>query len=127
MPAEVARVAAHLGLQRSEAELQAVAARCSFGAMKAGYIYGMYSCVYTRVATCLSCPLPYPVALPKAEAEARDAAEATAGGVIKQGHFREGKTGGWRELMSAEQAVAFDAKTAELASAVGGHQAFRTV
>ena len=35
LPAEVARVAAHLGLQRSAAELQAVAARCSFGAMKA--------------------------------------------------------------------------------------------
>ena len=35
LPAEVARVAAHLGLQRSAHELQAVAARCGFGAMKA--------------------------------------------------------------------------------------------
>ena len=35
LPAEVARVAAHLGLQRSAQELQAVAARCGFGAMKA--------------------------------------------------------------------------------------------
>ena len=31
LPAEVARVAAHLGLQRSAQELQAVAARCGFG------------------------------------------------------------------------------------------------
>ena len=62
--------------------------------------------------------------LSQAEAEARDAATAAAGGAVKQGHFREGKTGGWRELMSAEQAAAFDAKTAEL---VVGGQAFRTV
>ena len=39
LPAELARVAAHLGLQRSAEELQAVAARCGFGAMKAATCY----------------------------------------------------------------------------------------
>ena len=69
------------------------------------------------------------VDLPQAEAEARDAVTAAAGGVVKQGHFRQGTTGGWRELMSDAQAAAFDAKTAELVASVagGGGQTFRTV
>ena len=50
-----------------------------------------------------------------------------AGGVVKQGHFRQGTTGGWRELMSDAQAAAFDAKTAELVVAGGGGQIFRNV
>ena len=81
-----------------------------------------------RVVNCWPCPLLSPVYLLKAEAEARDATTAAAGGVVKPEHFREGTTGGWRELLSAGQAAAFDAKTAELvASALGGGQAFRTV
>lgn len=97
LAAEVGRVAAHLGLERSAAELAAVAARCTFEAMKA-------------------------------EAAERDAATVKAGGVVKKEHFRQGKTGGWRELMSPAQLAAFDAKEAELQAAVGetGH-GFRPV
>jgi hypothetical protein len=80
---QVARVAAFLGLERSEAELSAVASRCTFEAMRD-------------------------------EAAARDAAASKAGGPVKKGHFRQGRTGGWRDVMSAECAAAFDAKTAEL-------------
>ena len=53
---------------------------------------------------------------------------AAAGGVVKQRHFRQGTTGGWRELMSDAQAAAFDAKTAELVASVAGGagQTFRS-
>mmetsp|Transcript_29527 Transcript_29527/g.94345 ORF Transcript_29527/g.94345 Transcript_29527/m.94345 type:complete len:343 (+) Transcript_29527:24-1052(+) len=97
LKAAVGRVAAHLGLERSDAELEAVAARSSFEVMKA-------------------------------EAAARDAETLKKGGSIKKDHFREGKTGGWRELMSPELQREFDEKTAalEAAAAAGGH-AFRAV
>ena len=80
-----------------DAELEAVAARSSFEAMKA-------------------------------EAAARDAETLKKGGSIKKDHFREGKTGGWRELMSPELQREFDEKTAalEAAAAACGH-AFRAV
>jgi hypothetical protein len=81
--AQVARVASFLGLERSNAELDAVASRCTFEAMRD-------------------------------EAEARDASAARAGGHVKKKHFREGRSGGWRDTMTPECASAFDAKTAEL-------------
>ena len=96
LKAAVGRVAAHLGLERSDAELEAVAARSSFEVMKA-------------------------------EAAARDAETLKKGGSIKKDHFREGKTGGWRELMSPELQREFDEKTAALEAAAAGGHAFRAV
>jgi len=48
------------------------------------------------------------------EAAARDAATSKAGGHVKKKHFREGRSGGWRQTMTSECISAFDAKTAEL-------------
>lgn len=62
----------------------------------------------------------------KAEAAARDAATAAAGGVVKKDHFRSGTTGCWRELMRPEQERAFDARTAELHAALGTRHTFRS-
>ena len=94
LKAEVDRVAVHLGLERSDVELEAVAARSSFPVMKA-------------------------------EAAARDAEKLKKGGSIKKDHFREGKTGGWRELMSPELQREFDERTAALEAAAAGGHAFR--
>ena len=50
------------------------------------------------------------------QAEARDAKAAVDGAHVKKGHFREGKVGGYRDVMSAETEALFDAKTEELAA-----------
>ena len=38
---------------------------------------------------------------------------------MKQGHFREGKVGGWRDVMTEETVALYDAKTAELEKSCG--------
>ena len=46
---------------------------------------------------------------------------AAAGKAVKHEHFRAGKVGGWREVMTPEVAAAFDRKTrAMVEGAVGG-------
>ena len=80
---DVRRVAAFIGLERSDAEIGAVAARCTFQAMRD-------------------------------EAAARDEATTKAGGSVKNNHFREGRSGGWRHVMSADCVAQFDARSSEM-------------
>ena len=50
------------------------------------------------------------------QAKARDAKAAVEGAHVKKGHFREGKVGGYRDVMSAETEARFDVKSDELAA-----------
>ena len=58
-------------------------------------------------------------AVMKQEAADRDALAAASGASVKQGHFRKGNVGGWREVMRPEDVQSFNARDDAMASACG--------